>query len=73
MKLKEPLNFLSNKYGKHSPQYLVLKNLPSPCLQWLKENEDCWFIIAMEKLKVFDIDYLLIKVPQVNDVGGENW
>ena len=27
----------------------------------------------MEKLKVFDIDYLLIKVPQVNDVGGENW
>lgn len=48
-------------------------NLPCPSLQRFKQNKHSWFIVTMEKLKVLDIDNLLIKVPQVNDVGGENW
>lgn len=50
-----------------------LSNLPCPGLQRFKQNKHSWLIVTMEKLKVLDIDNLLIKVPQVNDVGGENW
>lgn len=50
-----------------------LSNLPCPGLQRFKQNKHSWLIVTMEKLKVLDIDNLLIKVPQVNDVGRENW
>lgn len=50
-----------------------LSNLPCPGLQRFKQNKHSWLVVTMEKLKVLDIDNLLIKVPQVNDVGGENW
>lgn len=50
-----------------------LSNLPCPGLQRFKQNKHSWLVVTMEELKVLDIDNLLIKVPQVNDVGGENW
>lgn len=49
-----------------------MQYVPCPGLQGLKQNKNCGFVVAVEKLEILDIRDLLVKLSQVYDIGGHN-
>ena len=45
---------------------------PSPCGRWLVEEEDSWVVVAIQKMKVFDVDDSFCESAEVDGITGED-
>ena len=46
--------------------------VPSPCGRWLVEEEDSWVVVAIQKVKVFDVDDPFCESAEVDGVTGKD-